>query len=132
MIFKDGEVLLNIYINNKLYEDLSLSDTHSLLEDYKISTSTHMDACDLIRVNGVSMYFSGDPDKHIFYCYIYKTMTGTDRWIMFMKDDNEGYALYLNPATNKYEISWYNRSLSRPLDQIDEEKIITCYVPNRK
>jgi hypothetical protein len=74
-------------------------------------------------------YFNDDDENNKFVCKIYKTCTGTDRWIMLMYDENEGYALYQNPENNEYQLAWYHKKLEKPLTKKEEEKIRKCYSP---
>jgi hypothetical protein len=74
-------------------------------------------------------YFNDDDENNKFVCKIYKTSTGTDRWIMLMYDENEGYALYQNPENNEYQLAWYHKKLEKPLTKKEEEKIRKCYSP---
>ena len=129
MIIKEDDVLLDISINNKFYSHLSFLQVMNLLEHY-VSDVGDLEPMTSKVVHGVYMYFSCDEDRHRFYTKIYKTMHGTDRWILFMKDENEGYAIYMNSVTNKIELSWYNRLLNEPLNKEEERKRITCYVPD--
>lgn len=129
MIINEDDVLLDISINSKLYPHLSFLQAMNLLEHY-MSDVGHLEPMTSKRVSGVYMYFSCDEDRHKFCTKIYKTMHGTDRWILFMKDENEGYAFYMNSVTNKIELSWYSRLLNEPLNEEEERKMITCYVPD--
>ncbi len=126
MIITDDKVFLNLFKDDNSYFNLTFSEFESLLEEYK---NVDLKPCEMFDIPNTKAYFSNDSDKHEFNCKIYKTMMGSDKWIMLMKDNTEGYALYLNPATNKFELSWYNVNLKEPLSEDEEEKIRTCYVP---
>ena len=39
-------------------------------------------------------------------------------------------ALYENPESHEYELAWYHSSLEEPLDENEEKKRITCYIPS--
>ncbi len=129
MILRENDVLLNITKDDKLHENLTISDTEKLLKPYRDSTEVDISKKSTIDVPGVTMYFANDENKNIFQCEIYRTIDGSERWIMFMKDDVEGYALYYNPASKEYEMAWYNSTLKDPVDEEEEKKMITCYVP---
>lgn len=130
MIIPEDKILINLEINNNFYGNLTLSDAEKLLKPYKTSLKNNLKPKETIMVPGSYMYFSCDENKNRFSCKIYKTSTGTDRWILFMMNDIEGYALYMNPVTKKMELAWYNTQLNEPLNKEDEQKQITCYVPD--
>lgn len=130
MIIPEDKILINLEINNNFYNNLTLTDAEKLLKPYKTSLKNNLKPKEIITVPGSYMYFSCDENKNRFSCKIYKTSTGTDRWILFMMDDIEGYALYMNPVTKKMELAWYNTLLNEPLNKEDEQKQITCYVPD--
>ncbi|MBE6494411.1 MAG: hypothetical protein E7Z84_07380 [Methanosphaera stadtmanae] len=126
MIITEDEVLLNLIKEDNSYYNLTFSEFESLLDEYK---NVELKPREMLDIPDTKAYFSNDHNKHEFNCKIYKTMMGLDKWIMLMKDDVEGYALYLNPATNKYELAWYNVNLKEPISEDEEDKIRTCYVP---
>ena len=129
MIISDENVHLDINLDGEFFGDLTFAEVEDLLGDFKISLKESMEPREVVCVPGGVMYFSCDEDRHPFFIRIYKTLVGSDRWILFMKDDNEGYALYLNPASCKYELAWYMMYLNEPLCKEDELKLRTCYVP---
>ena len=128
MIINESDVKINLIYDGNLHSNLKLSEVEEFLSVHKQS-HTDMKAREMIRIDDTSMYFSQDKDKNIFYPYVYKTSMGSDKWIVFMKDDVEGYALYENPQTERMQLAWYHRKLDKPLTQDEEEKLITCYVP---
>lgn len=132
MIIDENDVKINLMYKDNLHSNLKLCEVEEFLFKYK-EINTNMESRQMIRIDETSVYFSDDADKNLFYPYVYKTSEGNDKWIMFMKDDVEGYALYKNPQTDKMQMAWYHRKLDKPLTQVEEEKLITCYVPeNRK
>lgn len=127
MIIKDENVFIDIVINEKRYSHLSLEEVEQLLEEHKI---IDLNPKEMVDIENCFAYFEGDDDNNEFACRIYKTMLGTDTWIMLMKDDCEGYALYENPESHQYELAWYHRKLEEPLTESEEKKRITCYIPH--
>lgn len=127
MIIKDENVFIDIVINEKRYSHLSLEEVEQLLEEHKI---IDLNPKEMVDIENCFAYFEGDDDNNEFACRIYKTMLGTDTWIMLMKDDCEGYALYENPESHQYELAWYHRKLEEPLTESEEKKMITCYIPH--
>lgn len=130
MIISEDKILINLEFNNTLYSNLTLTDVEKLLKPYKTSLKSNLKPKEIITVPDCYMYFACDENKNQFSCKIYKTSTGTDRWILFMMDNIEGYALYMNPVTKKMELAWYNILLNEPLNKENEQKQITCYVPD--
>ncbi|OED29709.1 hypothetical protein [Methanosphaera sp. WGK6] len=130
MIITDDEVLLDLTIDDNIYLNLKLSDVEELLLSYKLSAKL-LKPKESFSLNNIYMSFSDDSDKNKFFCRIYKTLEGTDRWILFMMDNIEGYALYMDPTTNKMVLSWYNSLLNEPLNEESERDMITCYVPKK-
>lgn len=130
MIIDEEDVKINIINEDNLHSNLKLSEAEDLLSGYK-DTCVNLKPKDMVMINGTTMYFSDDENKNLFYPHIYKTSEGSDKWILFMKDDNEGYALYKNPQTDKMQLAWYHRKLIKPLNDKDEKKLITCYQPKR-
>ncbi|WP_455645715.1 hypothetical protein [Methanosphaera sp.] len=128
MIISEDEVLLDLTIDDKFYPNLKLSEVEELLNSYKLSVGD-LKPMKYVLLDNIFMSFSEDLDKNKFFCRIYKTLEGTDRWILFMMDDIEGYALYMDPTTNKMVLAWYNSSLNEPLDEESEKKVMTCYIP---
>ena len=127
MIIKDENVFIDIVLNGHTYSHLSLGEVEQLLEEHKIIDLNPKEMAD---IENCFAYFNGDDDNNEFACRIYKTMLGTDTWIMLMKDDCEGYALYENPISHQYELAWYHRKLEEPLTESEEKKMITCYIPH--
>ena len=128
MIIYEDDVKINLISRGNLHDGLKLCEVEEFLSGYK-DIHKNMQAREMIRIDDNHMYFSDDEDKNIFYPYVYKTCEGADKWILFMKDDVEGYALYENPQTGNMQLAWYHRNLDKPLTQEEEEKLITCYVP---
>ena len=108
MIFKDEKIFIDICIDGKRFSNLSLKMVEELLSEYKNIDLNYKEMRD---IPNCFAYFNGDVDNNKFRCKIYKTSFGLDRWIMLMKDDCEGYALYENPETNEYELAWYHSDL---------------------
>ena len=126
MIFCD--VFLDVYYKNSWHKSLALEEVEDLLSDFK-NNIIEIEPKEMISIPDCYAYFSEDNNLNRFDCKIYKTLYGTDTWIMLMKDNYEGYALYKNPVTKKFEISWYHSKLKEPLDIKEEEKMISCYYP---
>lgn len=129
MIIKDDNIFIDIYIDGKHFSNLSLGKVEELLSEYK---NIDLKSKEMSDIPNCFAYFSGDVDNNEFICRIYKTSFGLDRWIMLMKDDREGYALYENPDSHEYELAWYRSDLEEPLDEIEEKKMISCYIPCTK
>ncbi len=128
MIFSEDDILLNLNLDGNFYEKLTLGEVEYLLHDYKSSCGV-LKSKEVFNIPDAFMYFAGDEDKNLFSIKIYKTLEGTDIWILFMMNNVEGYALYNNFSTNKLELAWYNANLKEPLSQEKEKEFITCYVP---
>lgn len=128
MIITDDIVTINIKIKDNLYDNLKFDEVEKLLQVYKEKTK-NIQSKEKIRIPETSMYFTDDNEKNTFNAYIYKTSMGNDKWILFLMDEIEGYALYQNPTTNKLELAWYHANLQEPLDDDEERKHITCYIP---
>lgn len=131
MIIDDNNVLIDIVLDNERFSNLNFFEVEKLLLKYKEHYNNLMPK-EMTSIPNCFAYFSNDINNNEFICKIYKTSFDTDRWIMLMKDDYEGYALYKNPSNNKYEIAWYHSELEEPLDANEEEKIRTCYNPITK
>ncbi len=128
MIIKDDDVFIDVVVENVKFSHLSLRNVEELLSEYK---NIDLNPKEMMDIPNCFAYFSGDNDNNEFTCKIYKTMFGLDTWIMLMKDNCEGYALYENPESHEYELAWYHRTLEEPLSEDEEKKMITCYVPGR-
>lgn len=128
MIISGENVKLNIVWDGKVYESLSPEEVEKLFSKTKTDLNNLMPK-QMKSIPNCYAYFCSDKMNNQFTCKIYKTMHGTDRWVMLMKDENEGYALYQNPESREYELSWYHKSLSKPLEPEEEKKRITCYIP---
>lgn len=131
MIIYDKNIFLDIVIDDEKFSKLTIRNVEELLEKFKYENND-LKPKEIVNIPNCFAYFSDDRENNKFTCKIYKTSTGTDRWIMLMKDENEGYALYENPASNEYELAWYHKKLEEPVSELEEEKIRTCYVPKRK
>ncbi|MBE6485855.1 MAG: hypothetical protein E7Z85_03305 [Methanosphaera stadtmanae] len=127
MIFKDENIFIDICIDGKCFSKLSLIQVEELLSEYK---NIDLMSKEMSIIPNCYAYFNSDINNNKFTCKIYKTSFGLDRWIMLMKDDYEGYALYKNPNTHEYELAWYHSELEKPLDEIEEKKMISCYIPS--
>lgn len=127
MIFKDENIFIDISIDGKHFSNLSLRKVEELLSKYK---NIDLESKEMSDIPNCFAYFSSDVENNEFSCKIYKTSFGLDRWIMLMKDDCEGYALYENPKSHEYELAWYHSELEEPLGEIEEKKLITCYIPS--
>lgn len=128
MIIDDVNVKIDLKYEDNLYSNLKLFEVENLLANVK-SNTTKLSSKEMIKIPNSTASFSDDEDKHIFHIYVYKTSMGSDKWILLMKDDKEGYALYKNPVTEKMQLAWYNKNLEKPLPPNEEKKLITCYVP---
>ena len=126
MIITEDKVFLDLLKDDTFYSKLTLSEFEYLLREYK---NVELKPREMITIPHAKAFFCEDSEKHEFICRVYKTMMGSSKWIMLMKDNIEGYALYRNPATNKMELAWYNTNLNEPLSEEEERKIRTCYVP---
>lgn len=126
MIINSSRVKLNISLAGIVHENLSLEKVDSLLGPFK---NQEILPKQMISIPNCHAVFCSDVDNNKFDCKVYRTTLGNDRWIMLMKDDFEGYALYENPVSRKMELAWYHRKLDEPLSQEEEKKMITCYVP---
>ncbi|RAP52275.1 MAG: hypothetical protein BZ138_03415 [Methanosphaera sp. rholeuAM270] len=129
MIFVDSSIFLDIVWNGDRYFHLSIREVEELLSKIKYENN-ELKAKEMISIPDCYAYFSEDIENNKFLCKIYKTSFGSDRWIMLMKDENEGYALYENPESREYELAWYHAKLEKPLTPAEEEKMITCYRPH--
>lgn len=127
MIIKDENIFIDILINGKKFSKLNLRKVEELLSEYK---NIDLKSKEIVDIPNCFAYFCSDIENNEFICKIYKTSFGLDRWIMLMKDDYEGYALYENPESHEYELAWYHSSLEEPLDENEEKKRITCYIPS--
>lgn len=128
MIIKDENVFIDIVVDDVKHCSLTLREVEELLGEYKI---IDLNPKEMVDIPDCFAYFNGDDNNNEFACKIYKTMFGLDTWIMLMKDNCEGYALYENSESHEYELAWYHRKLEEPLSQSEEKKMITCYVPHR-
>ncbi len=128
MIIHDDNVLVDVRLNDVFHYGLTLRGIEELLGKYK-DHNNEMKAKEMIGIPNCYAYFSEDNENNEFVCKIYKTSLGMDRWIMLMKDEFEGYALYENPESHEYELAWYHGKLDEPLSSAEEEKIRTCYNP---
>lgn len=128
MIISDDVVHINIKTKDNLYANLKFDEVEELLSVHKEITG-NLQPKERIKIEDMIIYFSSDKEKNIFYPYVYKTSTGSDKWFLFLKDQQEGYALYENPQTHKMELAWYHSNLQEPLNQEEEQKYITCYIP---
>ncbi len=126
MIINDTDIFLDIFIGNDKFSRLSLREVEERLSTYK---NIELKPKEMATIQNCYAYFCRDNDNNKFTCKIYKTSFGIDRWIMLMKDDYEGYALYENPESHEYELAWYHSKLEEPLSEDEEKKMITCYVP---
>lgn len=131
MIISGNDVKLNIFWNDKVYESLTFSEVEELFKEYKDGIC-ELKPQEMMSIPDCYAIFCEDNSNNKFECKIYKTLYDKDIWTMLMKDNYEGYALYQNPKTGKYEISWYHTKLTKPLDKKEEEKMITCYIPKQK
>lgn len=130
MIIDEDDVKINILHKGNLHKQLKLCEVEEFFSDYKKS-NTKTGPREMIIIPDTSISFSDDKDNNTFHPYVYKTSEGNDKWILFMKDDVEGYALYKNLQTEMMQLAWYHRRLDKPLTPDEEEKIITCYVPGK-
>lgn len=130
MIISDEYVRLDVFIADECYCELTLSEVAELFENNM--NNIDLKPRQMSSIPDTFVYFSEDIDNNKFACKIYKTKYGSDRWLMFMKDNFEGYAMYKNPVSNRYELSWYHDKLEEPLSESQEKNMITCYVPNYK
>lgn len=128
MIIKDENVFIDVAVDGVKHSRLCLREVEQLLGNHKI---IDLNPKEMVDIPNSFAYFSDDVDNNEFACKIYKTMYGSDTWIMLMKDNCEGYALYENPESREYELAWYHRKLEKPLSPEQERKMITCYVPGR-
>lgn len=128
MIINDDDVCINIKTKDNLYSNLKFDEVEEFLSIYKKNTKNILPKQHIL-IPDITVYFSDDKEKNIFYPYVYKTSTGSDKWFLFLKDQQEGYALYENPQTHKMELAWYHSNLQEPLNQEEEQKYITCYIP---
>lgn len=126
MIINDSKVKINLELGGVLHEMLSFEMVDRMLSPFK---NQEILPKQMISIPNCYAYFSSDNENNCFVCKIYKTSFGTDIWIMLMKDEKEGYALYQNPESLEYEIAWYHSKLEEPLAPDEEKKLITCYVP---
>lgn len=129
MIVRD--VFLDVVIDGDVFFGLGLSEVEDLLSKFK-DDYIDLKPKEIRSIPNCFAYFSDDADNNRFMCKIYKTSFDKDRWIMLMKDDCEGYALYKNPSDDAYELAWYHSKLEEPLSESEEERIRTCYNPNNK
>lgn len=128
MIINDENIFIDVIVDDEKFCHLSISEVEELLNKYKYQKN-EMKPKEMISIPNCYAYFCEDNENNEFRCKIYKTAFGSDRWVMLMHDENEGYALYENPENNKYELAWYHRKLEKPLNANEEEKIIKCYIP---
>ena len=128
MIIDDKDIYLDIIIDDKKFSSLSIKEVEELLQKYK-NVNNKMLPKEMISIPNCYAYFSED---NKFTCKIYKTAFGTDRWIMLMHDENEGYALYQNPENKEYQLAWYHRQLEKPISPSEEDKMRKCYSPHNK
>lgn len=131
MIIDDENIFLDIIIDDEKFSKLSILEVEKLLSKYKYENNK-IKPKEMISIPNCYAYFCDDEEYNEFSCKIYKTMFGTDRWVMLMYDENEGYALYQNPENKKYQLAWYHRKLEEPLSPIEEKKIMKCYFPKEK
>jgi hypothetical protein len=127
MIIKDENIFIDISVDGKIFSNLTLRQVEDLLSKYK---NIDLKSKKMSAIPNCYAYFSSDIDNNEFLCKIYKTSFGLDRWIMLMKDDYEGYALYENPESHEYELAWYHSELEEPLSETEEKKMINCYIPS--
>lgn len=128
LIVRDCDVFLDVVVGGVRFCSLRLCEVEDLLSGYKFE---HDDLTpkQMLSIPDCFAYFSDDVDNNRFVCKVYKTSFGTDRWIMLMWDDCEGYALYENPESGEYELAWYYCGLEEPLSDAEEEKLRSCYCP---
>lgn len=131
MIISDENILLDVVLNDEKFSGLSIHEVEELLSEYKYKNN-ELKPKEMINIPHCYAYFSEDNENNRFTCKIYKTLHGTDRWIMLMYDEKEGYALYQNPENQKYQLAWYHTELEKPLTNNQEEKIRKCYCPPHK
>lgn len=131
MIISDENIFLDIVVNDEKFSHLCIREVEELLNRYKYEND-EMEAKEMISIPNCYAYFCEDNENNEFTCKIYKTSFGTDRWIMLMHDESEGYALYENPENNEYQLAWYHTKLEEPLSPGEEKKMITCYVPKQE
>lgn len=129
MIISSDDTRVNVKIGNKIHENMTLSDLYNFFYNCLYNIKDLMDPREAIAVIDTSIYFACDPDENLFSAKVYQTCEGDERWMIFMADDNEGYALYVNPDTHKAELAWYSSSLDDPISEEKEEELRTCYVP---
>ncbi|MBR0471871.1 MAG: hypothetical protein IJI98_04155 [Methanosphaera sp.] len=128
MIISDDNVFLDIVIDDEKFSCLKFSEVEELLHEYKYKNNEMLPK-EMISIPNCYAYFNKDDENNRFTCKIYKTLLGSDRWIMLMYDENEGYALYQNPENKKYQLAWYHTKLEKPLSPSEEKKIMKCYCP---
>lgn len=128
MIICDKNIFLDIVLNDEKISHLTIREVEELLSEMKYDNN-ELKPKEMTSIPNCYAYFSEDNENNEFICKVYKTSVGSDRWIMLMKDENEGYALYENPKNKEYELAWYHKKLEEPLSPLEEEKIRTCYVP---
>lgn len=128
MIIKDSSVSISILLEDDVYHGLLLQDADKILSEYK-NKYTNLKPRESKKIENAQMYFDDDENKNKFNIEVYKTSQGEDKWILFMKDDIQGYALYENPSTNEYELAWYHSKLDKPLTKEEEKSLINCYIP---
>lgn len=131
MIINCDDVLINIVLDDIEYFNLNFNDIENLLGKYK-NEYNDLAPKEIRSIPNCYAYFVGDNDNNEFTCKIYKTSFDTDRWIMLMSDDFEGYALYENPESHEKQLAWYHTKLEKPLNENEEEKMRTCYTPPRR
>ena len=112
-----------------MYNDLTVDEFEDILYENMLDVGDSLNSKEMIFIDDAYASFCDDESKNIFYCAIYKTAFGKDKWFMLMKDDKEGYAIYINPSKNEKELAWYHKNLEEPLTPDEELKLITCYVP---
>ncbi|RAP48966.1 MAG: hypothetical protein BZ136_04345 [Methanosphaera sp. rholeuAM74] len=127
MIITDA--LIDLELDGRVYRNLSLDDVDELLSCYKDSLAKNLEAKKMIEIPHSNASFSLDVNNNNFKCMVYKTSEGLDKWILLMKDEVEGYAMYMNPSTNRIELAWYHRTLQKPLPPQEEKRHITVYIP---
>lgn len=128
MIISDDVVHINIKTKDNLYANLKFDEVEEFLSVHK-ENSGNLQPKESIKIEDIIIYFSDDEDENKFYPYVYKTSMGIDKWVLFLKDQQEGYALYKNPQTDRMELAWYHANLQEPLNKEEELKHITCYIP---
>ncbi|RAP53616.1 MAG: hypothetical protein BZ137_06385 [Methanosphaera sp. rholeuAM130] len=131
MIINEDDVKINIVYRGNLHSNLELSEVEDFFSEYKEDNDS-LKPRETKRIDDSTMHFADDEDKNIFYPYVYKTCEGNEKWILFMKDEMEGYALYENPQTKRMQLAWYHRKLLEPLSPDEEKELITCYQPKMR